>query len=133
MSACVLCGSPVWPSLPVVGPLRSPPLCVGPLRVEASPCRDPVFSNICSSSCLSLVLTLSLLFNTLDQAAQLLAWREQRIRAVHEAEAERLAAAEAAAARAAAEARRRQQERLAHTQEAARRRAEMAAEAVNDM
>jgi len=79
------------------------------------------------------VLTLSLLFNTLDQAAQLLAWREQRIRAVHEAEAERLAAAEAAAARAAAEARRRQQERLAHTQEAARRRAEMAAEAVNDM
>jgi len=31
MSVCVLCGSPVWPSPPVVGPLWGPPLCVGPL------------------------------------------------------------------------------------------------------
>ena len=31
MSVCVLCGPPVWPSPPVVGPLRGPLLCVGPL------------------------------------------------------------------------------------------------------
>ena len=31
MSVCVLCGSPVWPSPPVVGPLWGPSLCVGPL------------------------------------------------------------------------------------------------------
>jgi len=37
LSVCVLCGSPVWPSPPVVGPLRGPPLCVGPLCVESSP------------------------------------------------------------------------------------------------
>ena len=35
---CVfLCGSPVWPSPPMVIPLRGPPLCVGPLRVRSSP------------------------------------------------------------------------------------------------
>jgi len=33
-SVCVLCGSPVWPSPPVVGPLRGHPLCVGPLWVS---------------------------------------------------------------------------------------------------
>jgi len=33
----VLCGSPVWPSPPVVGSLRGPTLCVGPLRVGPSP------------------------------------------------------------------------------------------------
>jgi len=37
MSVCVLCGSPVWPSPPVVGLLRCPPLCVGPLWVGSSP------------------------------------------------------------------------------------------------
>ena len=37
MSVCVLCGSPVWPSPPVVGPLWGPPLCVGPL------CGSPVW------------------------------------------------------------------------------------------
>jgi len=31
VSVCILCGSPVWPSSPVVGPLWGPPLCVGPL------------------------------------------------------------------------------------------------------
>jgi len=31
LSVCVLCGSPVWPSPPVVGPLWGTPLCVGPL------------------------------------------------------------------------------------------------------
>jgi len=31
LSVCVLCGSPVWPSPPVMGPLWGPPLCVGPL------------------------------------------------------------------------------------------------------
>ena len=31
MSVCVLCGSPVWPSPPVVGPLCPIPLCVDPL------------------------------------------------------------------------------------------------------
>jgi len=33
----VLCGSHVWPSPPVVGPLRGPSLCVGPLWVGSSP------------------------------------------------------------------------------------------------
>ena len=33
MSVCILSGSPVWPSPPVVGPLRGPSLCVGPLWV----------------------------------------------------------------------------------------------------
>ena len=37
VSVCVLCGSPVWPSSPVVGPLWGPPLCVGPL------CWSPVW------------------------------------------------------------------------------------------
>jgi len=37
VSLCVLCGSPVWPSPPVVGPLRGPPLCVGPLWMGSSP------------------------------------------------------------------------------------------------
>ena len=36
-SVCVLCGSRVWPSPPVVGPLRGPPLCVGPVWVGSSP------------------------------------------------------------------------------------------------
>jgi len=31
LSVCVMCGSPVWPSPPVAGPLRGPSLCVGPL------------------------------------------------------------------------------------------------------
>jgi len=39
LSVCVLCGSPVWPSSPVVGPLWGPPLCVGPLF--GSPVRVP--------------------------------------------------------------------------------------------
>jgi len=47
----------VWPSPPVVGPLRGPPLCVGPLWAGSLPCRVPVSRGICSSSCLSLVLT----------------------------------------------------------------------------
>jgi len=33
LSMCVLCGSPVWPSSAVVGPLWGPPLCMGPLCV----------------------------------------------------------------------------------------------------
>ena len=37
VSVCVLCGSPAWPSPPVVGPLRGPPLCVDPLWVGSSP------------------------------------------------------------------------------------------------
>jgi len=37
-SVCVLCGSPVWPSSPVKGPLWGPPLCVG-LEV---PCVGPL-------------------------------------------------------------------------------------------
>jgi len=39
MSVCALCGSPAWPSPPVVGPLWGPPLCVGPLWVGSSSCR----------------------------------------------------------------------------------------------
>jgi len=35
---CVLCGSPVWPSPPVVGPLRGPPLCGSPVG-GVLPCR----------------------------------------------------------------------------------------------
>jgi len=45
VSVCVLCGSPVWPSPPVVGPLWGPPLCVGPLcgsPVRAVPCVGPL-------------------------------------------------------------------------------------------
>jgi len=37
LSVWVLCGSPVWPSAPVVGPLRGPPLFVGPLWVGSCP------------------------------------------------------------------------------------------------
>ena len=59
VSVCVLCGFPVWPSPPGVGPLRGPPLCVGPLWVPPPPYRVPVSRGICSSSCLSLALTLS--------------------------------------------------------------------------
>jgi len=44
---CVLCGSPVWPSPPVVGPLWPPPLCVGPLCV--SPVRVPCVVPLCGS------------------------------------------------------------------------------------
>jgi len=58
LSACVLCGSPVWPSPPVVGLLWGPPLCVGLLWVGSPSCRVLVSRGICSSSCLSLVLTL---------------------------------------------------------------------------
>jgi len=36
LSVCVLCGSPVWPSPPVVGSLRGPPVCVGRLWVGSS-------------------------------------------------------------------------------------------------
>jgi len=38
VSVCVLCGSPVWPAPPVVGPLSGPPLCVGPLWVGSPSC-----------------------------------------------------------------------------------------------
>jgi len=41
VSVCVLCGSPVWPSPPVVGPLWGPPLCVGPLLGPL--CGSPVW------------------------------------------------------------------------------------------
>jgi len=40
VSVCVLCGSPVWPSPPVVGPLcPPPPLCGSPVWV---PCAGPL-------------------------------------------------------------------------------------------
>jgi len=42
---CVLCGSPVWPSPPVVGPLWGPPLCVGPLF--GSPVWVPCVGPLC--------------------------------------------------------------------------------------
>jgi len=45
MSVCVLCGSPVWPSPPVVGPLWGPPLCVGPLF--GSPVWVPCVGPLC--------------------------------------------------------------------------------------
>ena len=45
LSVCVLCGSPVWPSPPVVGPLWGPPLCVGPLF--GSPVRVPYVGPLC--------------------------------------------------------------------------------------
>ena len=57
MSVCVLCGSPVWPSSPVVGPLRGLPLCVGPLWMGSSPVVFPFPRGICSSSCLALTLS----------------------------------------------------------------------------
>jgi len=41
LSVCVLSGSPVWPSPPVVGPLWGPPLCVGPLWVGYCRVRVP--------------------------------------------------------------------------------------------
>jgi len=47
LSVCVLCGSPVWPSPPVVGPLWGPPLCVGPLC--GSPVRVPCAGPLCGS------------------------------------------------------------------------------------
>jgi len=37
VSMCVLCGSPAWPSPPVVGPLLGPSLYVGPLWAGSSP------------------------------------------------------------------------------------------------
>jgi len=45
ISVCVLCGSPVWPSPPVVGPLWGPPLCVGPLF--GSPVWVPCMGPLC--------------------------------------------------------------------------------------
>jgi len=45
LSVCVLCGSPVWPSPPVVGPLCGPPLCVGPLF--GSPVWVPCVGPLC--------------------------------------------------------------------------------------
>ena len=47
LSVCVLCGSPVWPSSPVVGPLWGPPLCVGPLF--GSPVWVPCVGPLCGS------------------------------------------------------------------------------------
>jgi len=47
LSVCVLCGSPVWPFPPVVGPLWGPPLCVGPLC--GSPVRVPCMGPLCGS------------------------------------------------------------------------------------
>jgi len=47
VSVCVLCGSPMWPSPPVVGPLWGPPLCVGPLC--GSPVRVPCVGPLCGS------------------------------------------------------------------------------------
>jgi len=47
-----LCGSPVWPSPPVVGPLWGPPLCVGPLcgTPVRVPCGGPLWgSPLCGS------------------------------------------------------------------------------------
>jgi len=52
---CVLFGSPVWPSPPVVGPLWGPPLWVGPLWVGSPSCRVRVpcdiYSRDVSRSC----------------------------------------------------------------------------------
>jgi len=47
LSVCVLCGPPVWPFPPVVGPLWGPPLCVGPLCW--SPVRVPCVGPLCGS------------------------------------------------------------------------------------
>jgi len=47
LSVCVLCGSPVWASPPVVGPLWGPPLCVGPLC--GSPVWVPCAGPLCGS------------------------------------------------------------------------------------
>jgi len=47
VSVCVLCGSPVWPSPPVVGPLWGPPVCVGPLC--GSPVCVPCVGPLCGS------------------------------------------------------------------------------------
>jgi len=55
VSLCVLCGSPLWPSPPVVGPLGGPPLCVGPLWVGSPSCRllvlCGIYSRAVSRSC----------------------------------------------------------------------------------
>jgi len=53
MSVCVLCGSPVWPSPPVVGPLLGPPPCVGPLC--GSPLWVPCAGPLCDSLWVSCV------------------------------------------------------------------------------
>ena len=51
---CVLCGSSVWSSPPVVGPLLGPPLCVGPLC--GSPVRVPCVGPLCGPPLRWLVL-----------------------------------------------------------------------------
>jgi len=63
MSVCVLFGSPVWPSPPVVGSRRGSSPLFGSAVGGDLPCRVPVSCVICSSSCLSLALTLSQCIN----------------------------------------------------------------------
>jgi len=53
VSVCVLCGSPVWPSPPVVSPLWGPPLYVGPLWVGPPSCRVRVPFDIYSRDVLA--------------------------------------------------------------------------------
>jgi len=48
LSVCVLCGSPAWPSPPVVGPLWVPPLWVGALWVGPPSCRVRILCGIYS-------------------------------------------------------------------------------------